>query len=129
MTEPDTRPFVWTFPVYVLATNYTLGDNDSFTFNENTRFMAPKMADGVPHLAVFTDRDNAERYRERCDKNPDLRAFGFEPDGMLWLLDIIADDFPMMTIDPNPNYTWSRTESLSNLVDAIERRLRAEGDK
>jgi hypothetical protein len=34
-----------------------------------------------------------------------------------------------MTIDPNPNYTWSRTEPLSNLIDAIEWRLGAEGDK
>jgi hypothetical protein len=128
MPQPDTDAFVWTFPVYVLATNYTLEDNGSFAFNESTGFMAPKMADGVPHLAVFTDRDNAERYREQCGKDSDLRAFGFELDGMLWLLDIIAADFPMMTIDPNPDRVWTRTQPISNLIDAIEWRLGAEGD-
>lgn len=119
MPQPDTDAFVWTFPVYVLATNYTLEDNGSFAFNENTGFMAPKMVDGVPHLAIFTDRDNAERYRERCGEDSDLRAFSFEPDRMLWLLDIIAGDFPMMTIDPNPDRVWTRTQPLSNLIDAI----------
>lgn len=65
--DPERIEFVFAFPIYVLANNYTIHEDGGFEFCEETEFASPQMVSGIPHLAIFTDEDSANRYLESCD--------------------------------------------------------------
>lgn len=114
----DRIEFVWTFPLYVLANNYTLHKDGSFDFDSETEFISPEMESGIAHLALFTDKDNAEHYLGQCD--PGFRPFGFMPEGLLRLLREIGDGFPRVAIDLRHGSKRARTTLTSDVIEGLK---------
>ena len=117
-------PFVWTFPLYVLAAGYELLPDGGFAFNEETWYVAPDCG-SEPHLIIFTDADLAERTAPNA---PPRAEFAFSPSTtqMLQLLETIGPSFPKILIDPNLDAPFSRSAPTSELVDAIKAYLAGE---
>jgi hypothetical protein len=124
----DRIELVWTFPIYVLANNYTLHDDGDFEFCEETEFASPQMVSGIPHLAIFTDQDCAKQYLETCDPSLNFYPFGFLPKNLLKLLLAIAADFPRVVIDPRPGGKRFRTTLMSDMIAGLQGVVQTEGD-
>jgi hypothetical protein len=122
--ESDRNEFVVTFPLYVLIYEQASHAGRQATIDKNTRFVAPVYS-GKPHLAVFTDDQLAQDYRNLC--GPGVREVGFPPEPMLQLLDRVSVHFQYIVIDPNPKARLSRSAPLSELVAAINAHLSGDG--
>ena len=127
MDQPESEGFVWTFPLYILAGNFSVDDSGNPTFHEDTFYVAPK-ADREHHLAIFTDADLAHDYIERCNPALNLQAVACSPGEMLRVLKLAADRWPGFLIDPSPQGRASRAAPFSNLIDAIEQHFGIQGD-
>lgn len=119
MGESDQDSFIWTFPLYMLAGNFTRNADGGPVFHERTFYVAPK-ADGQKHLAIFTDLDLAETYIEQYDPSLNIEAIPLSPAEMLWIAKRGSNVWAGFLIDPSPEGRPSRAAPFSVLIDAIE---------
>jgi hypothetical protein len=66
MDQSDSAGFIWTFPLFIVAGNFSLDASGNPIFRDDSYYLAPK-ADRVHQLAVFTDADLAQTYIEVSD--------------------------------------------------------------
>ena len=126
-SEPERVEFVFRFPIYILANNYTLHEDGSFEFSERTIFASPELASGIPHLAIFTDEDCANQYLEMCEPGLNFRRFEFMPKNLLKLLQTIEATFPRVVIDPRHGSKRLQTTLMSDMIEGLEGLVQTEG--
>jgi hypothetical protein len=122
MPEPSPHLFVWSFPVYVLANNYTLTAHDKIEVTIDTGWAGKRTDDGECHLAIFTDSDNAETYRQAFPLL-NFRAFGMMPQQFVPLLKTVGRCFPWIAIDPHPDGREALTVLTADVVTEFENYL------
>jgi hypothetical protein len=122
---PETREFLWSFPVFVLANNYTLTAQDKIEVTLDTGWAGKRTADGECHLAVFTDSDNAETYRKAFPLL-NYRAFGMMPKQFVPLLKVVIRGFPWIAIDPHPDGREALTVWTAHVLEEFEAYLAAQ---
>ena len=129
MDEPESESFAWTFPLYLVLGNFTVNADGTLTLLEDTYYLAPK-ADGVHHLAIFTDIDLAKGYVAHCNPRREFKALGCSPGIMLILLKRAeaSGQWPGFLIDPSPQGRPSRAAPFSTLITAIEEHFGVDGD-
>ena len=97
--DGERRQFLIVGPMYVLASDYMIDESTGrFVLDEKILFSSPEYG-GNPCLALFTDDDNAERFREKLD-DPAIKAFPLGADMLLWFIPKIAHVFHWIVIDP-----------------------------
>ena len=111
--------FVWPFPLYMLAGNFTWSANGGPVFNERTFYVAPK-ADGQSHLAIFTDPDLAQTYIQQFDPELGIEAIPLSPAEMLRIAQLGSSVWAGFLIDPSPGGRASQAAPFSNIIEAIE---------
>src|SRR5689334_17495251 len=127
MGDSDSDGFVWTFPLYILAGNFTVNAQGGPVFHDRTYYVAPK-ADGVSHLAVFTDSYLAQDYVEHLDPSLNIQAIDCSPGEMLRVAKLASKHWPGFLIDPSPVGRPSRSAPFSVLIDAIETHFGIKGE-
>lgn len=120
----DQLEFVWTFPCYILARDFrTDPESGNVSLDVHTRIVAPDVAgDGNKHVAIFTDADLAEMFRERSPMAADMQPVEFAtPASLKAFLDAIQVNFQFAAIDLNPQTRVCRSFLIGEMLPALDR--------
>ena len=114
--------FAWTFPSYVLARSF---ERDPVSGNVRltpvSQIMAPLVADVLPHIAIFTDADLAETFRDRVAAAAEMQLLEFTgPAQLKTLLVSLRDRFQYAVMDLNPQSRVCRRFLLDEILQAID---------
>src|ERR1700687_253768 len=93
--------FVWTFPVYILATNYSMDPaTESVVYNEKILFSTPEALPGGPcAIALFTDVNLAEEFRDQSSGRLNLDLLPFSsPSRLKVFLERAKGDYLMVVV-------------------------------
>jgi hypothetical protein len=117
-----TSDFAWTFPCYILAQGDQFEDSARHPVTE-TRVFAPDVAgDGEQRIAIFTDRDLAESFREQVPAAAGLQLTEFAgPVRLKTFLATVQSHFRYATIDLNPRTRVCRSFLISEMMPALDR--------
>ena len=126
MSEPESDSFIWTFPLFIVAGNFSVDSLGNPIFRDDTYYLAPK-ADGVHHLAIFTDADLAQTYIEVCNPALNLQAVACSPAVILRVALLGTKHWPGFLIDPSPKGRPSLAAPFLTLIDAIEQHFGIKG--
>lgn len=123
--------FVWTFPVYILAMNYTVDPaTESIVFDDQIRFIAPEAwPNGPKAIALFTDSDLANEFREQSPMGSqlDLVAFG-SPAGLKAFLVLAQHAYSIVVADLNRKSRKATPFMIQEVLAAMDR-LIAQGNQ
>jgi len=94
--------FVWTFPVYILATNYTMSPaTEKVIFDDKIRFITPEAWPGGPcAIALFTDAHLAEQFRDESSPGLDVLPLR-TPSALKEFLERAKGDYLAVVVDLN----------------------------
>jgi len=121
----DRSDFLWMFPCYVLANNYTRTPAGDPVFDDNIRFVTPTIAPGrSPAIAIFTDADAAHDFIE-CTCHPGELDLLEIPDTVRLkrFLDVAAPDYRYLTVDLNAKNRASRMFLIDDVLRHIDHDL------
>lgn len=98
----DPSQFAWTFPVYILAKNYTMdGLSESVVFDDRIRFATPEITPNGPRaIALFTDLDMAREFQEESPDKLDAVPFT-SPAALRAFLERARNDYSFVAVDVN----------------------------
>ena len=116
--EPS--PYLWTFPVYVLAANITLSEDGQIILDEDIRFASPEMEPGRPDLAVFTDVEWAENFRQSLQARDTLSALELGPESLLVLLRRALSNYPYIVVNLDRQTKIGATMKTENVIAGLE---------
>lgn len=118
----ETTGFLWTFPSFALATNVTIDPvTGGVLLDDNIRFIAPCMPT-EQHIAIFTDSDLAEEYRELCNRDLDLHLLPLaDPEALRSFFIRARGRFRNAVIDPNPKTRIGRIVPLDDAIPQLAR--------
>ena len=110
-------PYVWTFPCYILARDVGIDpESDGPAFDESSRFIAPERESGGERIiAIFTDLDLAERYRDDCSVSVDCVRFS-SPSQLISFLELARATYQHVAVDLNRQTRHSRLFSIDELI-------------
>src|SRR5258707_296590 len=99
----DRSDFLWMFPCYILANNYTRTPTGDPVFDDNIRFAAPTIAPGrSPAIAIFTDSDAANDFIQCTDQNQEIDLLELPDTASLKrFLDSAVHHYRYLTVDLN----------------------------
>jgi len=120
MTRSD---FAWTFPCYVLAQGDQTEEAAGGAPHETLmQIFAPEVAgDGEKHVAIFTDHDLAESFREQVPAVVDLQLVEFTtPVRLKTFLDTVQNHFKYAAIDLNPQTRVCRSFLVAEMMPALD---------
>ena len=114
--------FAWTFPSYVLARSF---DRDPVSGNVRltllSQIMAPPVADGLPHVAIFTDADLAETFRDNVPAASEMQLLEFTgPAQLKSLLVSLHDQIQYAAMDLNPQTRVCRRFLIEEILQALD---------
>lgn len=114
--------FAWTFPSYILARAF---ERDAASGHARltplSQIMAPPVADGVPHIAIFTDADLAETFRERVPAASEMQLLEFTgPAQLKSLLTSLENRFDYAVMDLNPQTRVCRRFRIDEILPALD---------
>jgi hypothetical protein len=121
----DCSEFLWMFPCYILATNYTRTPDGDPVFDAKIRFAAPTIATGRSHaIAIFTDADAAHDFIEcTCHQGePDLLEI-LDIVRLKRFLDVVAPDYRYLAVDLNAKNRASRIFLIEEVLRHIDQDL------
>lgn len=112
--------FVWTFPCYILADNVE-SNAEEMRLASGSRIVAPRVTGADPHIAIFTDLDLAENFREQVPAA--FQKGCIEVSGPLQLKSLIGSlsgSFRHAVIDPNPQTGVCRRFLIEEMLAAAD---------
>jgi hypothetical protein len=121
--------FIWTFPVCVLATNFTRDPDRGVLLDDNILFAAPEVEVGVQALAVFTDLDLAERFRDKNLHRDSLEVLPLSPKMFVKVLRRARGRYKNVVVDPNYSIRIGRLIDFEDVLSGMEQHLRDEGQQ
>lgn len=96
----EDNSFAWTFPVYVLATYINRNRDGIVILDEQIRFAAIEEPLESLSLAVFTDLDQAETFRESHHLRDQLEPLELSRELLVVLLRRASASFAYLVVDP-----------------------------
>jgi hypothetical protein len=125
----EVSEFVWTFPVYILATNYSFDTpSEDIIFDEKIRFITPEAFPGGPRaIALFTDVELAAEFRGQStlDVKLDLVSFVL-PGALKRFLQRALTDYLLVVVDMNRKTHRSQPFGIHELLPVLDRLDRRE---
>ena len=116
----EKSPILWTFPVWVLATNITWTKDGRFLLDEKIQFAAPESKPGRPELAVFTDAEWAENFRQSHSLREAFTALQLGLESFLGLLRRALPTYPFIMVDPDRRTDVSRSLATQDIIAGLE---------
>ena len=112
--------FAWTFPCFVLADNVE-SNAEEMRLASGSRIMAPRVTGADPHVAVFTDLDLAETFREQVPAASQMDCVEVPgPRQLKSLLRSLTSSFRHAVIDPNPMTGVCRCFLIEEMLTAAD---------
>ncbi|NLY02215.1 MAG: hypothetical protein GXY83_39525 [Rhodopirellula sp.] len=113
--------FIWTFPCFILASNYTIDrETGGILLDEHIRLVAPEVTPGgKQRLAIFTDQYLAEDYADICSQRVDPIPI-LNRTELKKLLNRAVEVYHELVIDLNPQTRLGRVFDTASLIQAIE---------
>ena len=108
-------PFVWTFPCYILAIGVDPSSRGP-AFDQSSRFITPELEPGGERVvAIFTDLDLAERFRDDSSASVDCVKFS-SPSQLISFLELARVDYQHVAVDPTHQLGRVRLMLIEELV-------------
>jgi hypothetical protein len=117
----EQEPFVWTFPTFVLARNYTKDARTGIIDidDDAIEFFTPEQ-----HIALFTDSHLAQECLQQLSPDLGLSILTIPtPIALKNLLLKGRNAHEWVAVDPNPKTRIARLVSLADVLAAIEEHL------
>jgi len=113
--------FAWTFPLYVLGGKPATGPRGEMSITKETNLISAEGPGGQPHLAIFTDLDLAEDFRQHCYRDTELWKYPLNSaSDALRFIRSAPREVPGVLIDPNPKTRMGRVMSVAEMIQSIE---------
>ena len=117
--ESEEYLFLFKFPMYVLASEYTRDSEGKIKLDDRIQFAAPEYG-GYACLALFTDEHLAEDFLEVHPDRGDMVAFPLDPDNLLTLLRRFAQNCERIAIDPYRKVRRGRQVLLHAFAESLQ---------
>ena len=122
MTSAD--DYAWTFPIYLLATDYSMdAATETVIFDEKIRFVTPESYPGGPRaIALFTDRHLAEEFRDQMTSGTKVDLLPFvSPAALKSFLVRAQEDYLAVVVDVNRKTRRTQPFAILELIPVLER--------
>ena len=123
--------FLWTFPCFVLATQFNRDpETGSVLFDEGFRVATLELTgDGERQVPIFTDEALAEAYVERSTTTGLTLVELSTPEGFKDFLVLAARAFKHAAIDITPKSKFSRLFLIAEILDQIDEWIEQSDDQ
>ncbi|MEX2308265.1 MAG: hypothetical protein WD738_11760 [Pirellulales bacterium] len=113
--------FAWTFPLFVLGEKPAIGPGGEMSTTKETHLISAEGPGGRPHLAIFTDVDLAEEFRQHCYRDSEVWKYPLNaaPEAVRFLRST-PREIPGVLIDPNPKTSIGLVMSVAEMIQSIE---------
>jgi hypothetical protein len=115
--------FAWTFPLYIIVGDCnTDPDTGRTLYDDKLRFITPEAWPGGPTaIAIFTDWDLAETYRQKCQHAQSLRLLDFPgPAELKSFLEAAHNNYQVVVVDVNRQTRRAQTFYLQEVIDHMD---------
>jgi hypothetical protein len=114
--------FVWTFPCYILSGQYTSSPVTDFVIDEHLRYVAPYATGvGEQRVAIVTDSDLADEYRQLCNEPHKLARLGFpKPSHLKQYLELVQMNLRYAWVELNPKTHIGRLVLIQEAIPQLE---------
>jgi hypothetical protein len=123
----EANSFVWTFPVYVLAANVARDPDGVMLLSDNTHFAAPEHESGKRVMALFTDIQLANVFRDHNENHAAFEPIELWPESLLFILGRAQSKFPTIGIDLDSTTRLGQLMATADAIKSLENYLRQWG--